>query len=164
MRRYRARKKHNDATPQSRNLRAAFDATFDAASAAERRALAHYVVDTVLRAAPLPVATPEAAHKPDARQIDLEEAIARAASIEASAPPAKPAKGAGIWHGPMPVVIVREAEAQCIDAARLADLWERAKVEKKWVAGQTTLSNLTKAWRRWLASSQAKATAKATAS
>jgi hypothetical protein len=157
MRRYRVRlrEKNRDGAPPPRDLIRAYDD----ASAGEQRALARHILDTLLQQVKAPAAAPETTHKPDARQVDIEEAIAAAVAIEASAPsepiakPAKPAKPAGIWLGPMPAVIAREAEAQGIDAARLADLWERALVEKApvWVAGRSTLSNVTKGWRRWLA-------------
>lgn len=155
-RRYRARLKEKPNGPPQNSpcdLIRAFDAAFAAANAAERRALVRHVVDTVLCAAPLPVAAPETAHKPDARQLDLEAAIAAAAApIEASAPPAaKPAKPAAIWRGHMPAVVAVEAEAQGIDAARLAGLWEQAAAEKQWVAGKSTITNVVKSWRRWLA-------------
>jgi hypothetical protein len=150
-RRYRARlkEKPNGASPPIRP----FDLirAFDDASAGEQRALVWHIADTLLRAVKAPAAAPEPDKpKPDARQLDLEAAIAAAAvAVEASAPPA--AKPAAIWRGHMPAVVAVEAEAQGIDAARLAGLWEQAAAEKQWLAGKSTITNVVKSWRRWLA-------------
>lgn len=148
---------------------------FDAAGPAEQRALARHILETLLSQVKPPPAAPEAAHEPDKRQIDIEEAIAAAmfeeqkpqiaapaqqqpdtvTKITPALPTAKPEdkKAAGIWRGSMPIIVRQEAEQQNISAARLAELWDQAKAEKNWVAGKSTLSNVTKSWRRWLRAS-----------